>query len=127
MPAYAELQRGEAERAEEHLRHGVPDLRISTLPARYDDLLRRPLPITDEEFEVLRRFSSRFGELCVEFAAHGVPETVQHDDLHQNNLYAAGGRLRVLDWGDSSISHPFASLVVTNFLQKLQLILLKQE
>jgi len=119
LPPYAELQRGEAEHADEHLTQGVPDLRISTLPARYDDLLRRPLPITDEELEGLRRFSSRFGDLCAELAAHGVPETVQHDDLHQNNLYAAGDRLRVLDWGDSSISHPFASLVVTfRFLEE---------
>ncbi len=55
----------------------------------------------------------RFAELCDELAGHGVPETVQHDDLHMGNVYAQGERLRVLDWGDSSISHPFASLVVT--------------
>jgi hypothetical protein len=29
------------------------------------------------------------------------------------NVYANGERLRLLDWGDASISHPFASLVVT--------------
>ena len=47
------------------------------------------------------------------------PETIQHDDLHLANLYAQGERLRVLDWGDSSISHPFASLVVTfRFLEE---------
>jgi aminoglycoside phosphotransferase (APT) family kinase protein len=45
---------------------------------------------------------------------------VQHDDLHLANLYARDGRLRVLDWGDSSISHPFASLVVTfRFLEEI--------
>jgi aminoglycoside phosphotransferase (APT) family kinase protein len=44
---------------------------------------------------------------------------VQHDDLHMANLYAQGGRLRLLDWGDASISHPFASLVVTfRFLEE---------
>ena len=60
--------------------------------------------------------SPRFDEL----AAHGIPETIQHDDLHMANLYAQGGRLRVLDWGDSSISHPFASLVVTfRFLEEI--------
>lgn len=48
-----------------------------------------------------------------------MPESVQHDDLHPGNLYAEGERLRVLDWGDSSISHPFASLVVTfRFLEE---------
>jgi hypothetical protein len=36
------------------------------------------------------------------------------------NVYARGTRLRVLDWGDASISHPFASLVVTfRFLEEM--------
>jgi hypothetical protein len=36
------------------------------------------------------------------------------------NLYAQGERLRLLDWGDASISHPFASLVVTfRFLEEI--------
>jgi Phosphotransferase enzyme family len=119
LPLYAELQRGEAGHAQEHLEHGVPDLRISTLPARFDDLLQRDLPITSDEIGRLRRFSARLGQLCDELAAHGIPQTVQHDDLHQGNLYAAGDRLRVLDWGDASISHPFASLVVTyRFLEE---------
>jgi aminoglycoside phosphotransferase (APT) family kinase protein len=43
----------------------------------------------------------------------------RHDDLHMANLYARCGTLRVLDWGDASISHPFASLVVTfRFLEE---------
>jgi aminoglycoside phosphotransferase (APT) family kinase protein len=45
---------------------------------------------------------------------------VQHDDLHMANVYTEGGKLRVLDWGDSSISHPFVSLVVTfRFLEEV--------
>jgi aminoglycoside phosphotransferase (APT) family kinase protein len=59
------------------------------------------------------------GELCDELAGYGVPATIQHDDLHHANLYLGGGRLRVLDWGDASIAHPFASLVVTfRFLEE---------
>jgi hypothetical protein len=119
LPLYAELQRGEAARSEEHLRHGVPDLRVAKLPARYEELLQQELPLEREEHERLRRFAPRFGALCDELAAHGVPETVQHDDLHHANVYAQGERLRVLDWGDSSIAHPFASLVVTfRFLEE---------
>src|SRR5436190_7596172 len=37
LPLYAELQRGEAGRANEHLAHSVPDLRVAALPARYED------------------------------------------------------------------------------------------
>jgi aminoglycoside phosphotransferase (APT) family kinase protein len=48
-----------------------------------------------------------------------VLETVQHVDLHMANVYRQGGRLLLLDWGDASISHPLASLVVTfRFLEE---------
>jgi len=119
LPRYAELQRGEVAHAGDHLAHGVPDLRVETLPARYDDLLRHELPLEREEIGRLRAFGPRFAVLCAELAGRGVPETIQHDDLHMANVYAQGERLRVLDWGDSSISHPFASLVETfRFLEE---------
>jgi Phosphotransferase enzyme family len=119
LPRYAELQRSEAARAREHLTHGVPDLRLAALPARYDRLLELDLPLESDAIGQLRRFTARLDELCRELAAHEVPDTIQHDDLHLGNLYVQGDRLRVLDWGDSSISHPFASLVVTfRFLEE---------
>jgi aminoglycoside/choline kinase family phosphotransferase len=119
LPLYAELQRGEAEHAAGHLAHGVPDLRVTTLPERYDALVRRrDLPLDADEVDRLRRFAPRFAELCAEVAA--VPGTVQHDDLHMANVYADADRLRVLDWGDASIGHPFASLVVVfRFLEEV--------
>jgi Phosphotransferase enzyme family len=120
LPLYAELQRGEVPHTHDHLTHGVPDLRVATLPALYEDLLRHDLPLARDEIGRLRGFAAGYAELCVELAAHGVPETVQHDDLHMANLYARGEQLRLLDWGDASISHPFASLVVTfRFLEEI--------
>jgi Phosphotransferase enzyme family len=120
LPQYAELQRGETVHAHEHLAHGVPDLRVAKVPERYDDLMRHDLPLEPEEIFRLRAFAARLAELCDELAAHGVPETVQHDDLHLANVYERGGRLRLLDWGDTSIAHPFASLVVPfRFLEEI--------
>jgi aminoglycoside phosphotransferase (APT) family kinase protein len=120
VAAVRRVQRGEAAHTHDHLAHGVPDLRVATLPARYDDLLRRDLPLERDEIGRLREFAPRFAELCGELAAHNLPETVQHDDLHMANVYAHGERLRLLDWGDASISHPFASLVVTfRFLEEI--------
>ena len=120
LPRYAEIQRGEAAHTHEHLTHGVPDLRVATMPARYEDLLRHDLPLESDEIDRLRGFARRFAELCEELAARGLPETIQHDDLHGSNVYAQGERLRLLDWGDASISHPFASLVVTfRFLEEV--------
>jgi hypothetical protein len=120
LPLYAELQRGESSHAHDHLARGVPDLRVSTWSARYGDLLKRDLPLVGNEIQRLREFAPRFSELCGELAAYKVPETIQHDDLHMANVYKKGERLRLLDWGDSSISNPFASLVVTfRFLEEI--------
>ena len=116
LPRYAELQRGEAAHVDHHhLAHGVPDLRVATLPLRFDDLLQRELPLEREEVDRLRAFAPRFADLCNELDARDVPETIQHDDLHMANVYAKGAQLRVLDWGDSSISHPFFSLVFAHW------------
>jgi hypothetical protein len=113
LPLYAELQRGEVSYAPEHLAHQVPDLRLAGLSRRFDALLERDLPLDDDEIDALRTFAPRFGALCDELAGYSVPQTVQHDDLHAANVYVQADGLRMLDWGDASISHPFMSLVVT--------------
>jgi hypothetical protein len=112
LPRYGELQIRETPYAAEHVDHGVPDLRLPGLPARYAELLTRDLPIDDDEVAALRAFEPRFGELCDELAAHGIPPTIQHDDLHMANVYVRNRAPLILDWGDSSIAHPFFSLVV---------------
>ena len=112
LPRYAELQRGEAIYAEEHVAGGVPSLPISALPARYIELLDRDLPLEPDELGRLEAFWPVFAQLCAELGS-GLPVTVQHDDLHMGSVYERGARIRILDWGDSSISHPFFSLVVT--------------
>jgi hypothetical protein len=113
LPHYAELQRRETPHAADHVAHGVPDLRTHTLPARYEEMLARDLPLELDEIDRLRRFTPRFAELCTELRSRGIPDTVQHDDLHFANVYDRNGQMLVLDWGDSCVAHPFASLVVT--------------
>ena len=45
LPAYAQMQAGETDRVGDHLDAGVPDLRLTKLPERYDDLLAAELPL----------------------------------------------------------------------------------
>jgi hypothetical protein len=124
MPLCSELQRGEVAHAHEHLATGVPDLRVPTLPARYERFLHGELPLEQDEIRRLREFAPRFAELCAELVAHDVPDTIQHDDLHHANVYSEGNKLRLLDWGDSSVAHPFFSLVVTfRFLEEINKLL----
>jgi hypothetical protein len=99
LQLYAELQQGEAAHADGHLAAGVPDQRVETLVERYETF-------PDER---LRPFAPRFRELCARLT---LPPTVQHDDLHAGNVFAKDGRVRVLDWGDAVIGHPFTSLVI---------------
>jgi hypothetical protein len=113
LPRYAQLQRGEAAHAAEHLDGGVPDRRIATFPALYEAMLARELPLGSGDVARLRAFAPRFGELCAELAARGVPETIQHDDLHGANVYLRDGTSRILDWGDSCVSHAFITPFVT--------------
>lgn len=90
-----------------------------TLPDRYDDLLDRELQLGQDEIGALRAFAA-LRRLSSGIARARNPETVQHNDLHMANVYAQGERVRVLDWGDSSISHPFASLIETfRFLEEV--------
>lgn len=106
LPRYAELQRSA------HVPASVPDRTLPRWPELFDDLAASELPLEPEEMEQLRLLAPRFRELCGELAAFGSPATVQHDDLHQNNAFVDGDGFRIIDWGDSSRSHPFVSLVV---------------
>jgi hypothetical protein len=90
LPRYAELQRGETGRAHEHLAHGVPDLRVATLPTRYEDLLGATFRWRATRSTGCGASPRASPQLCAELAAHGVPETLQHDDLHHANVYAQG-------------------------------------
>jgi hypothetical protein len=120
LPRYAELQIGEVQRVEEHLQAGVPDMRLETLPGRFAALVERDLPFEPDEVARLRQFEPRFAELCAQLTAEHPVYSIQHDDLHMRSLFQDGETLRILDWGDSSIAHPFGSLVVTfRFLEEL--------
>lgn len=113
LPRYAELQRGERAFVSDHLVHDVMDLRVERLPSRYAELLTRDLPLEPGEIAALRAFEPRFRELCTEVAAEHPGESIQHDDLHLRAVFQLEDEQRILDWGDTSIGHPFASLVVT--------------
>jgi Phosphotransferase enzyme family len=113
LPRYAEVQIGETARVDEHLSAGVPDLRTAGLPARFEELLRAELPLAASESAALEALLPRATALCTELDAAGVVPSIQHDDLHMNNVYRRDGALRVLDWGDASVGHPFFSLFET--------------
>jgi hypothetical protein len=105
MPRYAELQIASAEHVEKLLEVGLPDYRLDRLPGLSEEVAAKlgvePPP------------AARVEELRAELAALGIPESAQHDDLHDGNVFVRpDGGYAVFDWGDGCASHPFASLVV---------------
>lgn len=121
LPGYAELQLAAAPLVGELLAAGVPDVRLSTLApalARLleDDealLLERRSGVTSDERSRLRTLVPEIEAAVAELAAFGIPETLQHDDLHDENIFLRDRQYLVFDWGDSCVSHPFHTLVVT--------------
>jgi hypothetical protein len=121
LPEYAALQLAAAPHAAELLALGVPDHRPETMPALFAELLddRESMLLgaeggpSPEAYDRLRALLPRFGEWCRRLAGTGVAPTVQHDDLHDGNIFAAGDGHRFFDWGDASIAHPFGTLLVT--------------
>jgi len=119
LPRYAELQVALAPRAGELLRLGIPDRRGGPLATAYDRLLRDgPLlrvgleeGLTPIQHRKLRELAPHVREWSEEIAAVA-PYSIQHDDLHDAQVFLKDGRYRVLDWGDSCVSHPFMSMTV---------------
>jgi Ser/Thr protein kinase RdoA (MazF antagonist) len=54
---------------------------------------------------VVRRWAE---EVC----ALGLPITLNHNDLHENNVFDVDGRLRFFDFGDSLMTEPLAVLLI---------------
>lgn len=51
-------------------------------------------------------------------ASYGIAETIQHDDLHDGQVFLGlpeTGSHLLLDWGDACVSHPFFTLAITLF------------
>jgi hypothetical protein len=114
LPTYAQLQIDVADHSPRMLAFGVPDERLSVIPAHLAELLdARPPGLSDDERQHLVDAVPRVEDMCRELGAYAVPETIQHDDLHDGQLFVRDGAYRVFDWGDSCVSHPFHTLTVT--------------
>jgi hypothetical protein len=116
LPLYGELQIDAAADRERLLEAGVPDRRLAVLPAQFEGLLGDTHALEDlsqEEIRRLRALAPHVEADCRELEGYGLPETIQHDDLHDGQVFVQDGRYLFFDWGDSCVSHPFYTLVVT--------------
>jgi aminoglycoside/choline kinase family phosphotransferase len=118
LPQYAEMQKDLASHSEELLALGVPDRRLAHLPehlamlieAAQSQALPPPDGLSDAEYRRLETLSGAFPELCAALAAGPIPESLDHGDFHDGNVFWQNGRYTIFDWGDSGVAHPFFSL-----------------
>jgi hypothetical protein len=118
LPLYAELQIELSQRVPDLLALGVPDRRLSVLPTQYDPLLddvealriNQPDGLTTEQYRRLLDLSTRVAELCGRLAEYRIPESLNHGDLNDGNVFVSGESSVFIDWGEGCVSHPFYSL-----------------
>ncbi len=75
-------------------------------------MLDQPDGLTGEDRARLRKLLPQIGELAAELAGTGIPESLHNEDLHDANVFVRDARVRLSDWGEAGVSHPFSSLLV---------------
>lgn len=120
---YAHLQQSLVPRAPNLIALGAADRRLEGLPEQFIALLADSAAVrlgksdglTDVDHQALVALIPLFKSQCARLADFGIAETIQHDDLHDNNILLNSGEgepYLFFDWGDSCVGHPFFSLVV---------------
>ena len=118
LAGYAELQQAAQPDALRSV--GLPDLSAGALPDRFDEVLtdRRWFAaeaapeLSGQDWETVRACRPRLAAAAA-MLADARPATVQHDDLHDGNVFGQTAAVRIIDWGDASLAHPFGTLLVS--------------
>ncbi|HEY7258902.1 MAG TPA: hypothetical protein VH459_07525 [Gaiellales bacterium] len=106
LRTYARLQRDVEHAADELAGAGVPDRRLAVLPGRVAELVDELRP------EGVEGLADRVAAACEELASLRIPETIEHSDLHDAQVFVDPEGDRFFDWGDASVAHPFLTLTV---------------
>jgi Phosphotransferase enzyme family len=114
LPRYAELQIDLAGHAGELVALGAPDRRLAVLASQYEQLLDHGVEgLPEGELRRLRGLEAQVREMCDRLVGFGLPETIQHDDLHDGQVFVRDGRYLFFDWGDACVSPAFFTMSVT--------------
>lgn len=126
LAGFAEVQIAAAARLGQLRAIGVPERPLATLAARLGPLLEdtaatlpgSPAGLSDDERRRLRELAPRLAGMVEELAAFGLPATLEHGDFWAGQVVVLERGYGFLDWSDSSIAHPFFSLLL--FLVELE-------
>lgn len=66
----------------------------------------------------LKKLIVKIHEICLWIDGFGIPQSIEHGDLFDENFLLKGRHLIISDWADSCLSHPFFSFGF--FIERLQ-------
>ncbi len=97
-----------------------PDRRVDRLPALFDGLLsgelwRDDLPLDADERSAIDDTRPMLERICDELATSPFAHAIEHSDMHGGNVLVGRGEPRLVDWGDSCVTHPFGWPFVTYY------------
>ena len=108
LTRYAELQRALMPRVGELLALGVEDMRPEVMPARFDEAFAVARERADPaKLERVAAMRPQVEQWSARLAAGPVPPSLDHNDLDPGHVL---GDLRVYDWGDAVVAHPFTTI-----------------
>lgn len=120
LPRYAQAQLAVAAHRGDLASAGVPERSPTTLPGQATALVAELATLEEDRGGLgpdrraaLEARLPAYGRWCADLAASGLPDTIQHDDLHPANVCVDGDGVRIIDWGDASLGHPFGTMLAT--------------
>ena len=113
LPLYAGIQLDMVEHVDELLGLGVPDVRLGIARGSIRAADRPAGPAAGRATASPRLRASGSRRPASSWPATAIPETIQHDDFTDGQVYVRDGRYLFLDWGDACVSHPFFTMSVT--------------
>ena len=99
---YAELQQSLVGAEAALLDVGCPDMRPHAAVQRLEQMMDAG-PVAEHRWLI-----DAAAGVASQIDTDLIAATIQHDDLRPDNVFADG---RVFDWGDTSLAHPFATLL----------------
>lgn len=110
---YATMQRALVPYTKDLEQLGVPSARTTALPQVFDETVEFIRSVTAVDPASLHALRPRLLNWCEELADLGIPDSLDHADLHDGQLFnPEPGRFTFFDWGDAAVSHPFCSFLV---------------
>jgi len=125
LETYSTMQIDSVNRIDDFLEADFSDRRLHRFPSHIDALFADTdamLPdhaggLSGQEIEALHLLSPKLKTLCSKLTNSGIPQTLEHGDLHPHNIQVAEQGYLYFDWTLCAITHPFFSLAY--FLQFL--------